>query len=282
MPGSSEKLCLKWNDFQKNITSLFRDLRSDIEFSDVTLVCDEDQQVEVHKIILKSCSPFFSKVLTKNKHSHPWIYMRGTKAKTLGSIVDFIYYGEANIYQEDLNDFLVLAEELQLKGLSGNQSDIINEGTLEEPKVLDESYKRDKIKRHLKAKPEASGVKCDPNIGERLTNTLDAKPLNKLDTQIMVSEEMTKEELEAKTMSLMERVDDGILKWKCTVCGKAFKTNQHTRMHIETHSEGLLYACNLCGKVSRLVMHLTSISVYYTEINYLKLKDMNLCVLQCF
>ena len=45
------------------------------------------------------------------------IYMRGIKALELVAIVDFIYQGEANIYQEDLDGFLALADELQLKGL---------------------------------------------------------------------------------------------------------------------------------------------------------------------
>ena len=51
------------------------------------------------------------------------IYMRGLKAKDLVAIVDFIYHGEANIYQEDLDGFLALAEDLQLKGLAGSDSE---------------------------------------------------------------------------------------------------------------------------------------------------------------
>ena len=50
------------------------------------------------------------------------IYMRGVKARDLTAIVDFIYHAEANIYQEDLDGFLALAEELQLKGLRGAQN----------------------------------------------------------------------------------------------------------------------------------------------------------------
>ena len=44
--------------------------------------------------------------------------MRMLKAKDLVAVVDFIYHGEANIYQEDLGGFLILANELQLKGLA--------------------------------------------------------------------------------------------------------------------------------------------------------------------
>ena len=95
----------------------YQDLRNEADFSDVTLVCEE-QQIEAHKIILTASSPFFKGVLKKNKHSHPIIYMRGLKAKDLVAIVDFIYNGEAKIQQEDLEGFLALAEDLQLKGLA--------------------------------------------------------------------------------------------------------------------------------------------------------------------
>ena len=45
--------------------------------------------------------------------------MRGMKLEDLLAIVDFLYFGEANIYQENLDSFLNIAEELQFKGLNG-------------------------------------------------------------------------------------------------------------------------------------------------------------------
>ena len=45
--------------------------------------------------------------------------MRGVKSDDLFAIVDFIYCGEANVYHENLDSFLAIAEELQLKGLMG-------------------------------------------------------------------------------------------------------------------------------------------------------------------
>ena len=118
MANLSEKFCLKWNDFQQHIVNSFSDLRIEADFSDVTLVCDEDQHVEAHRIILMSSSPFFKKVLTKTKHSHPMIYMRGLKTKDMMSVVDFIYHGKANIFQEYLDGFLALAEDLFLLDLT--------------------------------------------------------------------------------------------------------------------------------------------------------------------
>ena len=94
----SEKFCLKLKNFQDNIASSIHGLREDMDFSDVTLVCEEDKQIEAHRVILSACSPFFSSVLKRNKHSHPMIYMRGLKSKDLVAIVDFIYHGETSIY----------------------------------------------------------------------------------------------------------------------------------------------------------------------------------------
>merc|ERR1712129_255363 len=117
-----EKLCLKWNDFQDNAICAFGTLREDREFADVTLACEDGQQVEAHKIILASSSPFFFNLLIRNKHPHPLIYMRGLKPENLIAMVDFLYFGEANVSQKNLDSFLALAEELQIKGLTGSRS----------------------------------------------------------------------------------------------------------------------------------------------------------------
>ena len=79
----SEKLCLQWNDFQENIKSAFGNLREDNDFTDVTLACEDGQLVEAHKVILAASSPFFQKLLGRNKHPHPLIYMRGMKSEDL-------------------------------------------------------------------------------------------------------------------------------------------------------------------------------------------------------
>ena len=39
--SNSEKLCLKWNDFQENLHSAFAVLRNDQDLADVTLVCED-------------------------------------------------------------------------------------------------------------------------------------------------------------------------------------------------------------------------------------------------
>ena len=116
--GRDEKLRLQCSDFRENISSAFRDLMQDNDFTDITLACEDGQQVEAHKVILATSSPFFNKILRRNKHStHPLIFMRGVKSDDLEAIIDFLYFGETNVDQENLDSFLAIAEELQLKGL---------------------------------------------------------------------------------------------------------------------------------------------------------------------
>ena len=66
--------------------------------------------------------------------------------------------------------------------------------------------------------------------------------------------ELSKEDLNAKIMSLIERVNEGISNFKCTVCGKTTKVGSRTQdmtRHIETYLEGASYPCNQCGQLSR-------------------------------
>ena len=115
--SSSPKLSLRWNDFETNIRVAFRELREEKDFCDVTLACD-DEQIQAHKVILSPCSTLFSNVLRLHPHPHPLIYLKGVKYQHLLAVLDFMYHGEVNVTQEELNSILAVAEELKVKGLS--------------------------------------------------------------------------------------------------------------------------------------------------------------------
>ena len=104
---NTEKLCLRWNDFQENLNSAFGGFRNDQDFADVTLVCEDGTQIESHRVILATSSPFFMEVLKKSKHPHPLIFMKGFSSVDLMAMVDFLYFGEANVCQENLDVSLV-------------------------------------------------------------------------------------------------------------------------------------------------------------------------------
>jgi len=118
---SNEMFCLRWNDFERNIICSFKEIRDDSSFFDVTLACD-NEQIQAHKVILSACSPLFRDILLRNPHQHPLVYLKGVKYTDLQSLLDFMYHGEVNVAQEQLNSFLAVAEEFKIKGLTQKQS----------------------------------------------------------------------------------------------------------------------------------------------------------------
>ena len=113
---TQEKFCLRWNDFETNISSAFRDLRNENDLFDVTIAC-EDDNIQAHKVILSACSSFFKRVLKRTRnHQNMLLYLKGVSRQNMESVLDFMYYGEISISQDDLNSFLQVAEDLQVKG----------------------------------------------------------------------------------------------------------------------------------------------------------------------
>ena len=113
---------MQWNYFKESVNSAFGKLREDKDYTDVTLACEDGQQMEAHKVILAASSDFFGKILQRNKHPYPLIYLNGVQSEDLEAILDFLYFGEANVCQENLDAFLAIAEKLKLQGLTGQQS----------------------------------------------------------------------------------------------------------------------------------------------------------------
>ena len=241
MATADEKLCLQWNDFKENVCSTFGDLRQDNEFTDVTLACEDGQQVEAHKVVLTSSSPFFQKLLGRNKHTHPLIFMRGVKFEDLLAIVDYLYCGEADVFQENLDSFLAIAEELQLKGLMGKTDEIVEDLKYEgkAPHHLPQFYADTKLQ-----KASSNGETSRNKIIRAGDNSALAIPSN-FSGDVDQLEEMIK--------SLMEKSENNLANGRqkadrCKVCGKE-DHGSHIKDHIEAkHIKGIVLLCNLCEK----------------------------------
>ena len=95
--GAADKVFLQWDEFQSSIKTSLTNLRKTEDYSDITLACEDGQQIKAHRIILSSSCFFFRDLLQKNSHSNPLVYMRGIKHRELSSIIDFIYHGEAKV-----------------------------------------------------------------------------------------------------------------------------------------------------------------------------------------
>ena len=118
----SEKYNLLWNGYKENSAVCFKEAHSLLEFTDVTLVSDDDKQIKSHKFVLSSCSPIFRNILVSNPHQHPLIYLSDVNHEQLKAIINFMYLGEAEVAQDDLENFMKVAARFQIKGLSVNEN----------------------------------------------------------------------------------------------------------------------------------------------------------------
>ena len=161
----------------------------------------------------------------------------------LVAMVDFLYFGEANVYQESLELFLGLAEELKLKGLTSSSS----EGKEFRGKEAAFAFAKNIEER----KPI---FKTNPT--KPLDVTSNVKRESSSSAALVSVEDYQLEEQTKSMMTVTEKeMQDGNQKrkvWACNICGKEGK-RENMKMHIESNhiTSNSSYSCDICGKVSR-------------------------------
>uniref|UniRef100_A0A182J655 Uncharacterized protein n=1 Tax=Anopheles atroparvus TaxID=41427 RepID=A0A182J655_ANOAO len=114
---SSQRFCLRWNNHQTNLLSVFDQLLHDETFIDVTLAV-EGQHLKAHKMVLSACSPYFQQLFVNHPERHPIVILRDIPYKDMKCLLDFMYRGEVSVDQDRLAAFLRVAESLKIKGLT--------------------------------------------------------------------------------------------------------------------------------------------------------------------
>ena len=114
---TQERLLFSWDDFEKFLPSTIRALHGDENFTDVTLVTEDGSQLKVHKVIISSCSKLFRDILINNPHPHPLIYLADIRLKELEKLIQFMYLGQCEAKQSELQTFLSAAKRLKIQGL---------------------------------------------------------------------------------------------------------------------------------------------------------------------
>ncbi|KAL4713141.1 hypothetical protein ACJJTC_004527 [Scirpophaga incertulas] len=115
-----QQFCLRWNNHQSTLVSVFDTLLEKGIHVDCTLAA-EGQTLKAHKVVLSACSPYFESVLSQQYDKHPIIILKDVKYAELRAMMDYMYRGEVNISQDQLAALLKAAESLQIKGLSDNK-----------------------------------------------------------------------------------------------------------------------------------------------------------------
>ena len=154
------------------------------------------------------------------------------------AILDFLYRGEANVFQDNIDSFLAVAEELQMKGLMGKTEDKLTDfGENERPSYCSsENYPNNSSMRRMPSKESrnspqgTSALAIPPNLSGNFV------------------------ELEEKVNSLLEKsqnktADVKQSAYRYTLYGKEGH-GINIKYHIEAnHLQGVVIPCNFCGKM---------------------------------
>ena len=222
-----EKFCLKWNDFEPNISKTFSRLRTESQLVDVTLVGNDHQQVAAHKVVLSACSDVFKTIFHSNVQSNLVLYLDSMDTEEINLMMDYIYHGEVKIYQDNIERFLEIANKFKLEGLLTNETDQKEEiKTTKDPEVEFQNYT------NVEKKNFSAGISS--NVKDMSLARQSSSPINPMNA-----------ESEEKFNELVVR-ENGL--YSCTVCQKTFGHKTKMRLHVETHMTGLSYDCHLCGQ----------------------------------
>ena len=148
--------------------------------------------------------------------------------------MDYIYNGEVKIFQENLDNFLNIAQRLKLEGLIGNNVDDSQEINDDKNIAKDENPMEEVHYENPKT--------IAPQPKPRQLEKVDYKSVVSMSTEDV-------SEVENAVNENMEKIASGM--WKCKLCGRTATRKDILRNHIETHLEGLSYPCQQCGKTFR-------------------------------
>ena len=249
----TEKFNVKWNDFENNASKSFKSLRNETYLHDVTLISDDYKQISAHKLVLSACSEYFRSMFHQTQQqAYTLLCLDGVNHSALQNVLDYVYKGEVMMIQEDLDNFLNIAQRLKLEGLElgtheNMENDMIMDGDKEEeqPDQLSPSMSLNK--------GQSVSVKIEDDAEKQREKTLSMS----INGQAIDNEQLQETLLENCTRNPDRSVS-------CKVCDKTFGCLAKAKRHIEIHIDGLRYDCFHCDKKfkskNNLDTHIYSVS----------------------
>ena len=257
----ADKFLFKWNNFQSTIARSFGVLRAEEDLFDVTLVSEDQVAVSAHKLILSASSSFFKSILKRNVHSHPQIYLSGVNSSNLQRVLDYMYEGEVQLREDQVESFLLVSSKLRIDGMVHDSNKLTETPPVSEPPDLqtppgetddleppaqhiitaDTIKEAEEVKKETK--PELLVVE-DIELDERLGQNYPLVELKPTNEKFYITDVL---EADLKIQEVMTRDEEG---FKCSICTYTSGYKHSVMGHIENrHIQGLSFNCEDCDKM---------------------------------
>lgn len=227
------------DEFHLKISKSFKTIYKDKKYTDVTLATSDEKQMKAHKVILSSFSPFFEKILERNPHEHPLIFLKGIRYRDLESLMMFAYLGECEVGEDDLQDFLEAGKDLQIHGLAEVSMNQENYADNQTPKREPPKKKKKLIEKKIEEEKENHEETAEQNI--KVEND---------DQLVEKAHGMVEQSMEDADMSLETTISENLSsepksEVSCDRCD-FHTTNKHSlQRHIRTIHEGEVFDCEV-------------------------------------
>ena len=98
-----------------NSLEFFKDLWSSSDFSDVTIVSEDQEQYRGHRNIISAFSPILKKLFKLDSQNPSLLYLNGINSAEIQAIMNYIYLNE--IPETWTQQLQSVVSSLQIKGL---------------------------------------------------------------------------------------------------------------------------------------------------------------------
>ena len=228
-------------EFDENSCSTIRNLFEDKLFSDITILSEDGEEMKLHRAILASSSAFFGNILSRIKQSDPLIFLKGIQIKELQAIIRFIYLGQAEVSQQDLNSFMDAARCLQISGLTSDDIQALDSSSNRQS--ASSSSDRPPISKRVRFSLEDNqNIIFEPT--EQLNDFIEKEEMEQqVETRYNHTEveKIKPEEMQDFQKNTTEMTTKETVKYSCDSCNQTYIKQDNLQRHLKiSHGQILL------------------------------------------
>ena len=207
-----------------------------------------ETEFSAHKLVLAACSEYLDTILKKDRGPSTSLVLclENMNSKEVTNLLDYIYKGEVQLEENDLERFLTIANNFKLDGLTGFNDTVNLQQNMEKENMKGEFMTFDNLKSWTE------GLNYFPSDDKKEINLPNQTVRRKSDIVIPILESSfygNMDELDEEIRGKTFKTEKGL--FACKVCDRIFKSSSHVKEHVETHIGGITFLCPACNHSCR-------------------------------